>query len=125
MAARVAEKAAEAAENAQVKNDTQATENAQEAAQSAAERVKLVYIGPTLPKGQLKQNTIFIGTQQEIEKELEKVLAKYPICKNLLVPVASLATAKVKIKTPGNMLHKWSADVISLITAELSKESEV
>lgn len=125
MAARVAEKAAEAAENAEVKKDTQATKNAQEAAQSAAERVKLVYVGPTLPKGQLKQNTIFIGTQQEIEKELGTVLAKYPIAKNLLVPVASLAAAKVKVKTPGNVLHKWSADIASLITAELSKESEV
>ena len=104
-------------------NSTPAAGTGQEAPQEAAEEVTLVYVGPTLPRGQLKQNTIFKGTRQQIEKELETVLARFPLIKNLLVPVSSLAEAKIKIKTAGNALHKWYADVSSLIDASFRKEA--
>ncbi len=68
MAVKNAEKAQQAAETAEVKNTTQAAEKAQEAPQEAQEQVTLVYVGPSLPKGRLKQNSIFVGTRQEIEK---------------------------------------------------------
>lgn len=117
-----AQTAQEATEAVTVDNSTPAAETVQEAAQEAAETVTLVYVGPSLPKGQLKQNSIFIGTRQEIEKELEAVLEKFPLAKKLLVPVADLATAKTKVKSAGNVLHKWYADVSSLIDASFVKE---
>lgn len=96
MAVKNAEKAQQAAETAEVKNTTQAAEKAQEAPQEAQEQVTLVYVGPSLPKGRLKQNSIFVGTRQEIEKELETVLESFPLVKNMLVPVSKLAEAKTR-----------------------------
>ena len=55
--------------------DIKATEGEETAAAGRTEKEKLtlVYIGPSLPAGQLKSNKIFIGTMEEIEKELEAV----------------------------------------------------
>lgn len=106
---------------AEVEKNTQTAEKAQETAQNAAgevaETVQLVYVGPSLPKGQLKQNSIFVGTRKEIEKELEKVLEKFPLIKNLLVPVSELAEAKEKTQKATTIMHKWYADVQSLAAA--------
>lgn len=122
MAVKSTEKAQQAAEAAEVKNTTQAAEKPQEAPQEAAEQVELVYVGPSLPKGRLKQNSIFVGTRQEIEKELETVLESFPLVKNMLVPVSKLAEAKNKVKSSGSVLHKYYADMVSLISATVNKE---
>jgi len=88
--------------------------------EDAAEVVKLVYVGPQLPRGRLKTNTIFEGTREQIlaSPELAEVLKRYPLVKNMLVPVSKLAEAKMKTKTAGNALHKFYADIDSLIAAE-------
>lgn len=122
MAVKNTEKAQQAAEAAEAKNTTQAAEKPQEVPQEAAEQVTLVYVGPSLPKGRLKQNSIFVGTRQEIEKELETVVESFPLVKNMLVPVSELAEAKNKVKSSGNVLHKYYADMVSLISATVNKE---
>lgn len=122
MAVKNTEKAQQAAEAAEAKNTTQAAEKPQEVPQKAAEQVTLVYVGPSLPKGRLKQNSIFVGTRQEIEKELETVVESFPLVKNMLVPVSELAEAKNKVKSSGNVLHKYYADMVSLISATVNKE---
>ncbi len=61
-----------------------------EATEEKEEVVKLAYIGPTLPAGQLKCNKIFIGTEAEIRKELETVLEKYPLVEKMLVPASQM-----------------------------------
>lgn len=72
--------AAGAAKTSKAENTTSETEKAIETANTALEEVvKLVYVGPTLPNGQLKQNSIFEGTEKEIKEELKKVLEKYPL----------------------------------------------
>lgn len=85
--------------------------------QKMAEKVTLVYVGPTLPAGWLKSNSVFMGTMPEIEKELETVLGKYPAVKKLFVPVDQLADKKEKARTPGNILNKYYADIASDIAA--------
>lgn len=122
MAVKATTKAAEAVENQTNQEPVNAAQTPQEAPQKAEEQERLVYVGPTLPKGQLKQNSIFLGTRQEIEAELAPVLEKFPLVKNLLVPVSTIATAKVKSKQAGNILHKWCADMESLINASTQKE---
>jgi len=122
MAVKNTEKAQQAAEAAEAKNTTPEAEKPQEAPQEAAEQVTLVYVGPSLPKGRLKQNSIFVGTRQEIEKELETVLESFPLVKNMLVPVSKLAEAKNKVKSSGSVLHKYYADMVSLISAAVNKE---
>lgn len=122
MAVKNTEKAQQTAETAEVKNTTPAAEKPQEVPQEAAEQVTLVYVGPSLPKGRLKQNSIFVGTKQEIKKELETVLTRYPLIEKMLVPVSKLAEAKNKAKSSGSVLHKYYADITSLISDELNKE---
>lgn len=122
MAVKGTVRTAEAAGNQANQEPTQAAQTGQEAPQEAAERETLVYVGPSLPRGQLKQNSIYIGTRQEIEKELAPVLEKFPLVNNLLVPISTIATAKVKTKQAGTALHKYCADMVSLINASLQKE---
>lgn len=123
MAAVSAKTAAGAAKTGKVENSTSETEKAVEMANIAPEEVvKLAYVGPTLPKGQLKQNTIFEGTEKEIKGELKKVLEKYPLTEKMLVPVRNLAEAKRKVGTAGNIMNKWYADIASGMAGEFKEE---
>lgn len=118
-----AKTAAGVAKTGKVESSTNDTEKTVETANTAPEEVvKLVYVGPTLPKGQLKQNSIFEGTEKEIKKELEKVLEKYPLAEKMLVPVRNLAEAKRKVGTAGNITNKWYADIVSGMAVEFKEE---
>ena len=105
---------ATAAEGAQ--NEPQAAADAT----NAPETVKLIYVGPQLPRGRLKTNKIFEGTREQIiaSPEMAEVLKRYPLVQNMLVPVSKLAEAKQKIAAGGNALHKFYADIASQAAAE-------
>ena len=116
-----------APEAAVVKDTAPAAGAAQDAPQAAAEgtgaaeAVKLIYVGPQLPRGRLKTNTIFEGATREqiiASPELAEVLKRYPLVKNMLVPVSKLAEAKQKIQAGGNALHKFYTDIASLAATE-------
>ena len=127
---KTAETAAEAAEKGKTVNNTTeegkavsgANGEATEGKKSEAETVTLAYIGPQLPGGLLKTNTIMIGTMEEIRKEIGKVLEKYPLVERLLVPVDKLAEKKDKARTAGNILNKYYSDIVSAIAAQERKE---
>lgn len=121
--------AAESETAAKVDNSTNETENAVNGAQTQPQTadkepdtVKLVYIGPSLPKAMLKSNRIFEGTREEIKKELAAAIEKFPLVEKLLVPVAELAEKKDKVKTAGNILNKYYSDIASSASAMLEKE---
>ena len=97
-----------AADGAQTKPQT---------ADNQQEEVKLVYIGPSLPKAMLKSNRILAGTREEIKKELAEVLEKFPLVEKLLVPVEELAEKKDKVRTAGNLLNKYYSDIASAASA--------
>lgn len=111
----------EKAENGANSEATEGKETEQEATEKE-EVVKLAYIGPTLPAGQLKCNKIFIGTETEIKKELEAVLEKYPLVEKMLVPASQIGEKKDKAKTAGNILHKYYADLVSSVAGNAAKE---
>lgn len=92
-------------------------------ANNEPDKVKLIYIGPTLPKAMLKSNKIFKGTREDIRKELAEVLEKFPLVERLLVPVAELAEKKDKVRTAGNILNKYYSDIVSSASAILEKEA--
>ena len=126
-AVKTAQEAAKEAPNAAGGTDTTTAEegaqNAPQAAQDAPqaeEAEKLVYVGPQLPRGRLKTNRIFEGTREQIlaSPEMAEVLKRYPLVKNMLVPVSKLAEAKQKIAAGGNALHKFYADIASLAATE-------
>lgn len=126
-AVKTAQEAAKEAPDAAGGTDTTTAEegaqNAPQAAQDAPqaeEAEKLVYVGPQLPRGRLKTNKIFEGTRDQIlaSPEMAEVLKRYPLVKNMLVPVSKLAEAKQKIAAGGNALHKFYADIASLAATE-------
>lgn len=121
--------AAESAKAAEVGNSTIEAENAVNGAQTQPQTedkkpdtVKLIYIGPSLPKAMLKSNKVFEGTKEDIKKELAEVLEKFPLVERLLVPVAELAEKKDKARTAGSILNKYYSDIASAASAMLEKE---
>jgi hypothetical protein len=109
-----------------VKADTTAETTAETTAATTdtattEEVVKVIYIGPTLPAGQLKCNSVFEGTTEEIKKSLETVVAKYPSIEKLLVPIGELADKKIKVKTPGNIFYKYYTDILSAASAPVKE----
>lgn len=84
-------------------------------------RTKMIYIGPSLPKAVLKENSIFDGTKEEILKKLSPVFQQYPIAEKMLVPVAGLALQKDRIKTVGNLMNKYYSDLASVVSAASGK----
>lgn len=112
------ETAVPAQETAEVKT----TVPVQEPAQAAEETKKVVYVGPTLPRGKLKCNTILEGTETEIKNELKEILEEYPLVSKMLVSVSKLSEAKFKIRTPGNIMNKYFTDMQSVISGKLKQE---
>lgn len=72
-----------------------------------------VYAGPTLPRGRLKENAVFRGTLEDVKGYLSDVLEDYPQVEKLIVPAGQLAAFSAKVKTPGNIAHKYYTDLIS------------
>lgn len=110
------------AEKTQAVENTTATGKATETANTASETVKLIYIGPNLPKAMLQSNKIFEGTPEEVNKELAKVLEKFPLVKKMLVPISELAEKKDKVRTAGNIYNKYYTDLKTATLAYLDKE---
>lgn len=81
-----------------------------EAAQEA-EKVTMVYIGPSIPRSSLRNAQIITGTEAEIGTYLESLIESYPEIPHLLVKPSELAEAQKKVQTAGNILHKYYEDM--------------
>ncbi len=112
-------------ENVQAVENATTEEKAVEKANTQPETVKLIYIGPNLPKAMLQCNKIFEGTEEEIEKELSFILEKFPLVKKMLVPISELAEKKDKVKTSGNVYNKYYSDLKAATLDYAQKEVAV
>ena len=72
-----------------------------------------VYCGPSIPRGRLKENAVFRGTLADVLNYLADVVEDYPQIPRLIVPTNRLAVFAVKVKTPGNIAHKYYSDIVS------------
>lgn len=113
-----AHNAQEAAESGGEGNNTTPDENGGQSGAEGEEDVPdgydlFVYAGPTLPRGRLKENAVFRGTFEDVKAYLADVLEVYPQVARLIVPVNRLAAFSVKVKTPGNLAHKYYSDIVS------------
>jgi hypothetical protein len=86
-------------------------EDAQEAAPEGYDL--FVYAGPSLPHGRLKEHAVFNGTFEDVKAYLADVLEDYPQAERLIVPVERLSAFAAKVKTPGNIAHKYYNDIVS------------
>lgn len=106
-------------EKAQTIENMSATQKSVKLADTQSESVKLIYIGPNLPKAMLQCNKIFEGTKEEISRELAEILEKFPLVEKMLVPVSELAEKKDKVKTAGNIYNKYYSDLKACAVAYL------
>ena len=81
-----------------------------------------VYCGPSIPRGRLKENAMFRGTLSDVLNYLADVIEDYPQIPRLIVPTNRLAAFSVKVKTPGNIAHKYYTDIVSAMKTKKNKE---
>ncbi len=62
------------------------------------------YIGPNLKK-LIQTGAIFRGTRKEALAKAADAIAAQPLVKTLIVSGDALSSARVKVKTPGNILY--------------------
>ena len=87
---------------------------AEDAQEAAPEGYGLfVYAGPSIPHGRLKEHAVFNGTFEDVKAYLADVLEDYPQAERLIVPVERLSAFAAKVKTPGNIAHKYYNDIVS------------
>jgi len=63
-----------------------------------------VYIGPSIT-GVIQSGTIYRGDKMQVLARLGGVIEKYPPVSTLIVSGDALPEARVKVKTPGNLLY--------------------
>lgn len=62
------------------------------------------YIGPTI-LGVIQNGTILRGSKAEAVTAVQTAVEKYPLIQTMIVPGECLGTARIQIKTPGNLLY--------------------
>lgn len=76
---------------------------------------QFVYIGPSLPNGALKENTVLEGSFSEVLDFLSEQVEDYPQIKQLIVPVNRLAEYAAKVKRGGNIVSRYYKDIVSVM----------
>lgn len=79
--------------------------------------VRLIYIGPQLPRTAVKPNAVITGTEAQIKAGLSDVLERFPLAWNMFVPVEGLAEKKDKVRTAGTLMNKYYSDLVSAAEA--------
>ena len=59
------------------------------------------------------EHAVFNGTFEDVKAYLADVLEDYPQAERLIVPVERLSAFAAKVKTPGNIAHKYYNDIVS------------
>lgn len=70
-----------------------------------------MYIGPSLPNGQLAKNTIFKAGV--LLPHVEKLIHNCPAIKQLIVPVSKLAAAQAKLADRSSPEAAWSKEILN------------
>ncbi|MEG2623365.1 MAG: hypothetical protein RSC06_10745 [Clostridia bacterium] len=76
-----------------------------------------VYIGPSI-RGCVQSGTIMPGTRDTALAACYDVIQQYPHIADLIVPSETIATDRMKVKTPGNLLNKYFNDLASMIKSK-------
>lgn len=63
-----------------------------------------VYLGPSI-RGVIQHGMILSGSKEKAMAFLAPAIENYPLIAELIVPGATLAADRVKVKTPGNLLN--------------------
>lgn len=85
-------------------------------------RRNYIYIGPTLPKGLLKSNTLFTGTMTEVKTYLRGAMEKYPDIIDLVVPTDRLAESRHTLRSGKGALRAKYDKVALAIKAGMARK---
>ena len=77
------------------------------------EKIRLVYIGPSLMFEKLRSSQILYGTEQEIQDFMAPITEKYPEAAYLLVTLENLTDAMKKVESKTSILHKYYHDMLA------------
>lgn len=66
---------------------------------------KVVYVGPTIKRGLLTRYTVF--RDGGFPASIQELREKSPALRGLFVPVSMLASARVRVKTKGDILNTY------------------
>ena len=77
-----------------------------------------VYVGPSLPGGRLKSNTVLSGTYAEITGYYKEAIDLFPAVARLFVPVSRCAESREKAEKSGNLINRHYQEIIAAITAK-------
>ncbi len=96
-------------------NEAQATEPSPQeepVITEKSERMRLVYIGPTLPGGILSRGAMLVGTQQSIADYIAPATQKFPTAAKLLVPLKDAKGGLQMIRERKGALYKYAQEVM-------------
>lgn len=71
-------------------------------------RIRVSYVGPTLPGGMMNHGKILQGTEQSIADYLCPILERYPQVAHLMVPTEKLQKAMRDVKNPKKLLYQYA-----------------
>lgn len=74
------------------------------ATRSCSEDCFCIYLGPS-KLGVIQYGACFGGSKETVLKQITHITEKYPLVASLIVPGEELSTARVLVKTPGNLLY--------------------
>lgn len=75
------------------------------------EVLTMVYIGPSIPRSNLRRSMIIKGTGEDIAAFIAEQKEQYPEIEHLMFEPGSLADALRKVESRGNILHKYFKDM--------------
>lgn len=63
-----------------------------------------MYLGPTIARV-IRHGSMYRGTREAVLNSLSDKIEKYPLIATMVISDKTLATDRIKIKTPGNVLY--------------------
>lgn len=76
-----------------------------------AEVLTMVYIGPSVPRSNLRRSMIVKGTEETIADFVAEQKEQYPEIEHLMFGPDKLADALRKVESRGSILHKYYKDM--------------
>lgn len=91
-------------ENAAPATGAEPVESGKKSRAGTCESGFYIYIGPNIKK-YIQTGTVYRGTRANALKQAAEAIEAHPLVKKLIVSGDALPEARVKVKTPGNVLY--------------------
>ena len=73
--------------------------------QGRCEKRRLLYVHRAEHRRTIQQARILYGDKQDALAQISAAVEKYPLIATLVIPGDQVSEARIKVKTPGNLLY--------------------